>query len=76
MANLGDLKERYNTMGQFSGAAVYIDVSVDTISRRAIEWPKDGQPLPAKVRWKPLKLGEGTRQEHRYYVPDLDTRLE
>ena len=43
MANLGDLKERYNTMGQFSGAAVYIDVSVDTISRRAIEWPKDGQ---------------------------------
>jgi hypothetical protein len=37
-----------------SGAAEYIDVSTDTISRRAVEWPKDNVPVPGKVRYKYL----------------------
>jgi len=29
-------------------------------------------PCPeGKVRFKKLKLGKGTRQERRYYIPDL-----
>ena len=58
-----------------SGAAEYIDVSTDTISRRAVEWPKDNAPVPGKVRYKHLKLGDDTRQERRYYLPDLVAML-
>lgn len=60
-----------------SGAAELIDVSVDTILRRAIEYPGDPteihlHPCPeGKVRFKKLKLGKNTRQERRYYTPDL-----
>ena len=58
-----------------SGAAEYIDVSTDTISRRAVEWPKDNLLVPGKVRYKHLKFGDATRQERRYYVPDLVAML-
>jgi hypothetical protein len=53
-----------------AGAAAYVDVSVDTISRRAIAW--QDSPVPGKLRWGYLKLGEQTRQERRYLVDDLD----
>jgi hypothetical protein len=60
-----------------SGAAELIDVSVDTILRRAVDYEAEPEkihlyPCPqGKVRRKKLKLGEGTRQDHRYYTPDL-----
>lgn len=65
------------------GAAAYIDVSPDTILRRAVPWPEKrgmphydpGDPVPGKVRWKFLKLGEHTRQDRKYYVPDLEQWL-
>jgi hypothetical protein len=56
-----------------SGAAEFLDVSADTIHRRAIPW-RDS-PVPGKVRFKLLKLGNGTRMERRYYRPDLEALL-
>jgi hypothetical protein len=56
-----------------SGAAEYIDVSNDTISRRAVPWAD--QPVPGCIRWKYLKLGENTRQERRYFSEDLEALL-
>jgi len=55
------------------GAADYMGVSEDTIGRRAIPW--QDAPVPGRVRYKLLKLGENTRMERRYYVPDLETLL-
>lgn len=49
-----------------------IDVSEDTILRRAAEFKGDvndiqNQPCPeGKVRFKMLRLGKATRQERRY----------
>lgn len=56
-----------------SGSAEYLDVSTDTVLRRAVPWSDDY--VPGKVRWKYLKLGEGTRQERRYWVEDLGAML-
>ena len=56
-----------------SGAAVYLDVSTDTIGRRAVVWTDD--PQPGKVRFKYLKLGEDTRMERRYYAEDLERMM-
>ncbi len=56
-----------------SSAAAHLDVSTDTVLRRAIPWSDD--VVPGKIRWKFLKLGEDTRQERRYYAPDLDALL-
>ena len=53
-----------------SSAAKYLDVSEDTINRRGIPWQEC--PVPGKLRWKPLKLGEGTRMERRYLRDDLE----
>ncbi len=64
-----------------SRAAAIIDVSPDTILRRAVEYrgkPEEihQHPCPeGKIRCKKLKLGENTRQEKRYYVPDLSKWL-
>ena len=63
-----------------SGAAEFIDLSPDSILRRAVEFTGDPDNIhlhlcpEGKVRYKKLKLGKDTRQERRYYVPDL-TRL-
>jgi hypothetical protein len=60
-----------------SAAAEFIDLSTDSILRRAVEFRGDPDeihlhPCPeGKVRYKKLKLGKDTRQERRYYVPDL-----
>jgi hypothetical protein len=64
-----------------SGAAELIDVGVDTILRRSVDYLGEPDeihihPCPkGKVRRMKLKLGEGTRQAHRYYTPDLLTWL-
>jgi hypothetical protein len=55
------------------GAAEKLDVSVDTIERRAIPW--QDVPVPGKLRYKYLKLGEETRQERRYCEEDLEALL-
>jgi len=55
------------------GAAEKLDVSVDTIERRAIPWQDD--PVLGKLRYKHLKLGEETRQERRYCEEDLEALL-
>jgi hypothetical protein len=57
-------------------AAEYLDVSTDTILRRAVPWPKDNDdPIPGRIRYKKLMLGEKTRMERRYYKPDLEAFL-
>ena len=56
-----------------SSAAEFLDVSTDTILRRATDWTDS--PVSGKVRCKYLKLGEGTRMERRYYRPDLEALL-
>ncbi len=56
-----------------SSAAEFLVVSTDTVLRRAVEWTDS--PIPGKLRYKCLKLGEGTRMERRYYRPDLETLL-
>lgn len=54
-------------------AAEYLDVSKDTVLRRAVEWTDE--PVPGKVRTKYLVLGTDTRQDRRYYLPDLERLL-
>ena len=56
-----------------SAAARKISVSVDTIERRSISWRPD--PIPGKLRYKYLKLGEDTRRERRYFEPDVEALL-
>lgn len=56
-----------------SGASEYLDVSPDTVERRAIAWKSE--PIEGRIRWKFLKLGDDTRQERRYYVADLESLL-
>lgn len=55
------------------GIAAYIDVSTDTVLRRAIPW--QDLPVRGKIRFKHLKLGDGTRQERRYYAQDATDLL-
>src|SRR3974377_180743 len=54
-------------------AAEYLDVSKDTVLRRAVEWTD--APVPGKWRTKYLVLGADTRQDRRYYAPDLERWL-
>ena len=55
-------------------AARKISVSVDSIQRRAIWW--QDEPVPGKLRYKLLKLGEDTWRERRYFEPDVEALLE
>ena len=54
-------------------AAAKISVSVDTIERRGIPWQKD--PVPNRIRYKLLKLGDDTRQRRRFFEPDIEAML-
>lgn len=54
-------------------AAQKVSVSVDTIERRSVPWQEE--PVPGRLRYKLLKLGEDTRQERRYFEPDLEALL-
>jgi hypothetical protein len=51
-----------------------ISVSVDTVERRAVPWQE--QRVPQQIRFKLLKLAEDTRQERRYFEPDVEALLE
>ena len=62
-----------NEWKSLSSAAQHLDVSNDTILRRAVPW--QDEPVEGRIRFKHLKLGADTRQERRYYVPDLDALL-
>ena len=55
-------------------AARKISVSVDTIERRSLPW--QDEPVPGKLRYKYLKLGEDTWRERRYFEPDVEALLE
>ena len=54
-------------------AAEFLDVSKDTVLRRAVEW--SDETVPGKVRTKYLVLGTDTRSDRRYYLPDLERWL-
>src|ERR1035441_6353252 len=54
-------------------AAALIDVSKDTILRRAVPWQLER--VPNRIRFKLLKLDPGTRQERRYLARDLEALL-
>jgi len=54
-------------------AAEFLDVSKDTVLRRAVEWSDEA--VPGKVRTKYLVLGNDTRSDRRYYLPDLEQWL-
>jgi len=56
-------------------AALYLDVSRDTIETYAVRWPKDGKPVKGRFRYKELELKPGSDPRRRYYRPDLDARL-
>ncbi len=47
--------------------------SVDTIERRSIPWQEEA--VIGKLRFKLLRLGEDTRQERRYFEPDVEALL-
>lgn len=53
--------------------ATFLDVSRDTIERRAIPWQE--APVPHRFRYKLLHLAEGTDPERRYYFPDAASFL-
>ena len=54
-------------------AAKKLNVSTDTIGRRAIPWQDAGEPY--KVRYKYLVLDEGAEPVRRYYEPDVEALL-
>lgn len=54
-------------------AAAKVSVSVDTIERRAVPW--EPERIPGRIRFKLLKLAEDTRQERRYFEPDIEALL-
>lgn len=63
-------KTKFMKWFSLSSAADYMDVSTDTIGRRAVCW--QCAPEPGKIRYKLLKLGDGTRMERRYFGEDLE----
>ena len=62
-----------NTWLSRKDAADKISVSVDTIERRALPWQEHS--VRGKIRFKLLRLAEDTRQERRYYEPDVEALL-
>ena len=52
-------------------AGAYIGYSRDWVEVRAVPWPKDGLPVPSRIRFK-INSENGDR---RYYVPDLEVFL-
>ena len=62
-----------NTWLSRKDAAKKISVSVDTVERRAHPWQDDR--VLGRIRFKLLRLGEDTRQERRYFEPDVEALL-
>jgi len=51
-------------------AATLTGYHVISISRKAVDWTD--KPIPGMVRSKRLRLGDHTRQEPRFFLPDLE----
>ena len=66
----GKVDFRYCFWLSLKAAAAKISVSEDSIGRRAVPWQQS--LVPQHVRYKLLKLDEGTRQVRRYFEPDLE----
>jgi hypothetical protein len=47
----------------------YLDISDDTVLRRAVPWQDD--PIPFKFRYKEMTLDAGGKPEKRYWLPDV-----
>jgi hypothetical protein len=62
-----------NTWLSRKDAAQKISVSVDTVERRAVPW--QDKRVHQRIRFKLLKLAEDTRQERRYFEPDVEALL-
>ena len=62
-----------NTWLSRKDAAKKISVSVDTVERRAVPW--QDQRVPQRIRFQLLQLAEDTRQERRYFEPDVEALL-
>lgn len=62
-----------NTWLSRKQAAKKISVSTDTIERRAVPW--QDQRVPDRIRFKQLRLDPDTRQERRYFEPDVEALL-
>lgn len=63
------LSNQGNLWVSLGTATKLIDVSDDTIERRAMEWRPE--PETHRIRYKLLVLGEYTRANRRYYLPDV-----
>jgi hypothetical protein len=46
----------------------YLDISDDTVARRATPWVEEH--VPHKFRWKEMSLNEAAKPEKRYWFPD------
>lgn len=55
-------------------AADLIQMSIDIVERRGIPWQEE--PLKYKIRYKVLKLDEGTRGLRRYFRADIEALIE
>jgi hypothetical protein len=51
----------------------YLDISDDTVTRRAVAWQDD--PVPHKFRFTEMVLNEGKEPEKRYWFPDAKAFL-
>src|SRR3974390_903443 len=60
-----DLNERWV---RCSTLCNYLDISDDTVLRRAVPWQDD--PVPHKFRFKELLLDGGGEPQKRYWFPD------
>jgi hypothetical protein len=65
--------ERIGPWVSLGTSAALIDVSNDTILRRAVLWQLER--VPSRIRYKLLKLDIGTRQERRHLAPDVEALL-
>src|ERR1700690_711991 len=55
--------------------ADYLDVSRDTIERRAIEWDDKVGYVPHRFRYRLIELNEGKPGQRRYYFADAEAFL-
>jgi hypothetical protein len=46
----------------------FLDISADTVARRATPWQET--PVPHKFRFRELMLDAGAKPEKRYWFPD------
>jgi hypothetical protein len=72
-ATRNPLPDDVNTWLSLKSAAAKLDLSEDTILRRAINWCPER--VPKRIRYKHLRLDDNTREERRYFERDLEAML-